>query len=75
MVRGYQNRLDSDWRRTREVLAILYNVNRGEKDKALSGREIYPLQSDPPVPRKRKPKRLIWSRAEIDWVEALYNRN
>jgi hypothetical protein len=34
------------WTHTREVIAILYNINRGKNSTAKRGKDLYPLMID-----------------------------
>lgn len=70
MARGYHRRQDEQWRRTRKVVATLWNVNGGYKGKAMLEADIYRLASDDapdvdmPTPEETE---ALWS--ELDELD------
>jgi len=65
---GYWIRRDQQWDRTRHILAMLYNVNRGKGRAAKKPRDIYPLVMD-----RMGRRRLQWTEAKKEkYEQALY---
>jgi hypothetical protein len=44
----YKQVIDQEyaWMRTREIIAMIYNVNRGKNSPVKTGRQLYPLSID-----------------------------
>lgn len=60
-IYGYWIRQEREWDRTRTIVAVLYNVNRGKKRAAKRPNKVMPLAID----RMRL--------SELEWTQELYD--
>ncbi len=75
MVEGYQRRTRMPGVYFRELYALLYNVNRGEKSEALDGGDVLRLPGDKTKRKVRAEKAISYSMQELaDYSKRINNQ-
>lgn len=66
MVAGYLRRTNKDGLYFRELYALLYNINRGEKTPPIDGMDVLVL---PGEKKKRASQPKLTKRTEAEWAD------
>ncbi|WP_232540916.1 hypothetical protein [Spirosoma endbachense] len=67
MVAGYVRRINKEGVYFRELYALLYNINRGEKAPAIEGIDVMRLPGEKKPRAAAQPK--LKKRTEAEWAE------
>lgn len=75
-VQGHKRNIDRQALQWRELMAITYNLNRGEKNKALSGKDFWALAIDDQAQaNKTAPKYKKITAKKRAWLTAIMNQS